>query len=146
MPVAEGAPKPGSAEVGLVSTPQKLADVLAFDDATRGPWDSLILIMKKIPQAQRPYLAGLGALITIAALAIDPISQAIFEHKGCSRAADSVNGIIAEIPRANHCTAGPMDSDIVKGLADPQELASLINVKCATGNCTFGNGDNGSHF
>ncbi|KAI3558997.1 hypothetical protein CABS01_07215 [Colletotrichum abscissum] len=92
------------------------------------------------------YLAGLGALITIAALAIDPISQAMFEHKGCSRAADSVNGIIAEIPRANHYTVGPMDSGIVKGLAEPRELASLINVKCATGNCTFGNGDNGSHF
>ncbi|KAK1546405.1 hypothetical protein CPAR01_00372 [Colletotrichum paranaense] len=91
-----------------------------------------------------PVAEGLGALITIAALAIDPISQAMFDHKGCSRAADSVNGIIAEIPRANHYTAGPMDSDIVKGLADPQELASLTNVKCATGNCTFGNGDNGN--
>ncbi|KAK1446639.1 hypothetical protein CCUS01_12272 [Colletotrichum cuscutae] len=79
-----------------------------------------------------PVAEGLGALITIAALAIDPISQAMFDHKGCSRAADSVNGIIAEIPRANHYAAGPMDSDIVKGLADPQELASLINVKCAT--------------
>ncbi|EXF86189.1 hypothetical protein CFIO01_02248 [Colletotrichum fioriniae PJ7] len=143
MPVAEGL---GQLKWDWFQRPQKLADVVAFDDATRGPWGSLILITKKMPQAQRPYLAGLGALITITALAIDPISQAMIEHKGCSRAADSFNGIIAEIPRANHYTAGPMDSDIVKGLADPQELASLINVKCATGNCTFGNGDNGSYF
>ncbi|KAL0766935.1 hypothetical protein CaCOL14_010506 [Colletotrichum acutatum] len=70
----------------------------------------------------------------------------MIEHKGCSRAADSVNGIIAEIPRAKYYKAGSMDSDIVKGLADSQELASLINFKCATGNCTFGNEDNGSQF
>ncbi|KAH8421576.1 metallopeptidase [Colletotrichum scovillei] len=143
MPVAEGL---GQLKWDWFQHPQKLADVVAFDDATRGPWGSLLLITKKITQEQRPYLAGLGALITIAAIAIDPVSQAMVEHKGCSRAADSVNGIIAEIPRVNHYTAGPMDSDIVKGLADPQDLASMINFKCATGNCTFENEENGSPF
>ena len=52
---------------------RKLRDIQSFDDATRGPWGSTIMIF----QHKALSLASLGATITILALAFDPFFQQI---------------------------------------------------------------------
>ncbi|KXH38468.1 hypothetical protein CSIM01_05593 [Colletotrichum simmondsii] len=164
MPVAEGL---GQLKWDWFQRPRRLADIVLFDDATRGPWGSLMLIIKRVFQVQRTYLAGLGALITVAALAIDPISQAMIEHKRCLLPTQSANASLAEVPRANNYSAsrihnnpilyfsdsepgGPlgtiMESAIKQGLIQPQETAAMINFKCTMGNCNFTGEVHGSYF
>ncbi|KXH65228.1 hypothetical protein CNYM01_13633 [Colletotrichum nymphaeae SA-01] len=164
MPVAEGI---GQLKWDWFQRPRRLADIVLYDDATRGPWGSLMLIIKRVFQVQRTYLAGLGALITVAALAIDPISQAMIEHKRCLLPTQSANASLAEVPRANNYSAGRirnepvlyfsdsepggllgaiMESAIKQGLIQPQETAAMINFRCPTGNCNFTGEGHGSCF
>lgn len=106
------------------------------------------------------YLAGLGCLITIAALAIDPISQAMIEHRGCHIIREPGVLEAAVVPRANYYTASEawspeqidyaidptMEAALNKGLIDPEETETQIKAQCSTGNCTFLQGNDGYFF
>ncbi|KAJ0165680.1 hypothetical protein CTA2_10388 [Colletotrichum tanaceti] len=50
LPIAEGL---GQLKWNWFHRPQKLADVALFDNASRGPWGSLLLIVKQIPRPQK---------------------------------------------------------------------------------------------
>ncbi|KAF3799379.1 hypothetical protein GCG54_00001421, partial [Colletotrichum gloeosporioides] len=76
MPVAEGL---GQLKWEWFNQPRRLADVVLFDDASRGPWGSLVLIVKQTFRLEH----SIGAIITVAALAIDPFSQAMIEYRPC---------------------------------------------------------------
>jgi hypothetical protein len=54
----------------------RLSDLEVFDEASRGPWGSLELIMR-LNFNSRTLLAIWGSLITIVALAMDPFAQQI---------------------------------------------------------------------
>ncbi|CAI0643376.1 unnamed protein product [Colletotrichum noveboracense] len=138
--------------------PRTLADVVLFDDASRGPWGSLMLIVKQPLPLKHSYVASIGALITIAALAIDPFSQAMVEYRTCPQILAHET---AEIARTNNYSAGSghymtsyaeaaldfsMLTALHNGLVDSEETESLINIKCTTGNCTFGDMDHGEFF
>lgn len=107
------------------------------------------------------YLPVLGAFITIAALAIDPITQAMIEHKGCLLPIEPWRTDVAEVSRTNYYLGSytnptdnltglgadnSMEMAIDRGLHYPQETADLVNFKCATGNCTFQQGTEGSSW
>ncbi|KAK2756887.1 hypothetical protein CKAH01_17074 [Colletotrichum kahawae] len=96
------------------------------------------------------YVASIGAVITVAALAIDPFSQAMIEYRACPQI---LGRETAETPRTNNYSAflerdgmllpeASLDPSLLvalyKGLVDPEETESLLDVKCTTGNCTFG--------
>lgn len=57
--------------------PHRLKDLQIFDDASRGPAGSAILLWKLNVKA---FIASTGALITIAALANDPLTQALLSY------------------------------------------------------------------
>ncbi|KAF5503032.1 hypothetical protein CGCF413_v005852 [Colletotrichum fructicola] len=137
------------------SQPRRLADVVLFDDASRGPWGSLMLLVKQTFRLEHSYVASIGAIITIAALAIDPFSQAMIEYRPCPQI---LGHEVAETPRTNNYSAGvdrlvvdvaadpSMLGAIYKGLVDPEETESLLDVKCTTGNCTFGEMGHDEYF
>jgi len=56
--------------------PRNLAHLQLFDDASRGPWGAAVFLWGTRGRAK---LAALGAIITIAALAIEPFAQQILE-------------------------------------------------------------------
>jgi hypothetical protein len=56
--------------------PRKLIYFNILDEASRGPWGSLDLLWK----TRRPSVVGLGALITIFAIGVDPFMQQIISY------------------------------------------------------------------
>ncbi|OBR10854.1 Carboxylic ester hydrolase [Colletotrichum higginsianum IMI 349063] len=159
LPIAEGL---GQLKWNWFHRPQKLADVALFDNASRGPWGSLLLIIKQIPRPHKSYLAGFGSLITIAALAIDPVSQAMIEHRECHLTREPGVVEVAEVPRTNNYTASDvyvfdhfktqldlsptMEVALHKGLWDPEETETMIQFQCPTGDCTFTKGNDSFFF
>ncbi|KAH0424822.1 hypothetical protein CcaCcLH18_11320 [Colletotrichum camelliae] len=138
MPVAEGI---GQLKWDWFRRPQKLADINMFDNASRGPWGSLIMIITRATSLNEGYLAGLGAFITIAALAVDPFSQAMVELRPCDNAASFG---LAEVPRTNNFSGTETDilSDqrvqtIYNALSSPRQTAELLDVKCTSGNSSY---------
>ena len=55
-------------------SPRTLSQLQVFDDASRGPWGSLVLLWKTKATA---LLASLGAFITILLLAFEPFTQQV---------------------------------------------------------------------
>ncbi|KAL1644183.1 hypothetical protein SLS58_004463 [Diplodia intermedia] len=104
----------------------------------------------------RNFLAGLGAVITIVAMAIDPFSQQILQYYTCLR---PLHGAITSIPRTNGYTSNAfqtgadvhemdpqMSITIYTGLLNPPaNSSSSISISCPTGNCTYPS-DNGTTF
>ncbi|KAL6884705.1 hypothetical protein GGI43DRAFT_426742 [Trichoderma evansii] len=121
----------------------------------RGPWGSVLLILHQFTRADRSYLASLGALIVIIALAVDPFSQALVNYYSCLRHATSP----AAIPRGDNYTAfgahifglqnsldGPMQLAVYLGLLEPPVNSSVsVVANCPTGSCTFPS-DQGATF
>ncbi|CAM1508163.1 Fc.00g050110.m01.CDS01 [Cosmosporella sp. VM-42] len=126
---------------------RSLADIEVYDLASRGPWGSFLLIVNQFARRQRSYLASLGALVLIIALAVDPFSQAMVDYRSCLRRSSSP----AAIPRATnynafgtHQSAGeqsldaPMQLAVYLGLLDPPANSSTsVVADCPTRNCTF---------
>ncbi|KAH9234134.1 hypothetical protein K456DRAFT_1817095, partial [Colletotrichum gloeosporioides 23] len=156
MPIAEGL---GQLKWEWFRHPRYLTDIEIFDNASRGPWGSILLIVGQIPRSDKPFLAGLGAFVTILALVVDPLSQAMIRHRPCDRELDTA--IVAQVARTNTYNGNhgrfhspeaeaslheAMIGAIYRGLVDPQETSTLIDFKCATGNCTFGQQSDGAFF
>ncbi|KAK8203715.1 hypothetical protein IWZ01DRAFT_560151 [Phyllosticta capitalensis] len=129
--------------------PNKLSDLELFDQASRGPWGCLCLLYDSLKGARKRYLAVFGALLSIVALGIDPMSQGIVQYYECQRAAP--HGI-ARIPLTNQYTAagpktgtaqgpsyvldGPMTVAIYMGLLIPP-TSTTVSIECSTGYCNF---------
>lgn len=93
-------------------------------------------------------LARFGALLTVLAFAADPFSQQIVEYVDCPQ--NSTNSQ-ASVARTNSYMAqgghtGAMEADIDSPMAvaintglvnPPANIASLVNIDCVSGNCTF---------
>jgi hypothetical protein len=56
--------------------PQKMWDFEIFDSASRGPWGSMLLLIR----TKGKSLAALGAIVTVFALALDPFFQQVVEY------------------------------------------------------------------
>ncbi|KAK1706325.1 hypothetical protein BDP67DRAFT_569640 [Colletotrichum lupini] len=142
LPVAEGL---GQLKWNWFDRSQTLGDLVLFDNASRGPWG---------------YLAGLGAFITVAALAIDAFSQATINLGSCNITAEFG---IAEVSRTNNYSGNPQQRDssldaapitsnlkmrkaINKRLVDPAKAGELINFACTSRNCTFTQDGGGGYF
>ncbi|KAK7960767.1 hypothetical protein PG988_011981 [Apiospora saccharicola] len=98
--------------------PRPLKDMETFDDASRGPWGCLMLML----DFRSHYVASFGAFLTILAMAGDPFAQQIVQTLPC-KLKDTLE--VARIPRANiynqtHRTANgpfPGSTDIYPALA-----------------------------
>lgn len=127
--------------------PRPLKDLETFDDASRGPWGSIILML----ELRSHYVASFGAFLTVIAMAVDPFAQQIVQTQPC-QLKDTL--AVARIPRANiynqtvrtatDAFPGKIDIHpalavaIYKGLIDPPDnVSSIISPICPSGNCTF---------
>lgn len=126
--------------------PRPLKDIETFDDASRGPWGSFLLLL----DMRSHYIASLGAFLTVIALAVDPFTQQVVQTQECMRLDASA---VARIPRANvydrngekvmashgeYSLYLPMAATIYSGLISPPDNASaVIAPVCPSGNCTF---------
>lgn len=103
----------------------------------------------------RRWLANLGAVITIAALAVDPFSQQIIQFQPCLW---NATGLAAQIPKAQTFQpgittpsvkprmTGSMQAAIYMGLLSPPlNSSATVTASCQTGNCTFPS-DRGATF
>ena len=118
-----------------------LSDLTSFDDASRGAWGSLSLLWTL---KGRHIVASCGALVTVAALFIDPFAQQVISTTQCTT---DVQSSQAMIPRTNfyneagpHVGAGatalPVDVQRVinAGIFNP---GAEVPYGCPSGNCTF---------
>ncbi|KAJ9616769.1 hypothetical protein H2200_000488 [Cladophialophora chaetospira] len=138
-PVAEGI---GQLKWDWFQRDRNLIDLNRLDSASRGPWGSCCLLFTNY----KHYLAFLGALVTIVALAIDPFSQQVIKYTFCRQ---PVSNLGASVTVANNYTqaVGPLDLQMASaayvGILNPAANASAaISFTCNTGNCTFSNGQN----
>lgn len=121
-----------------------LIDMSRFDNASRGPWGSFLLVGTLYG---RSTLATLGAAIIILTIAIDPFAQQVVHYYSCNLPSTSTN---ATMPRtglfqetgstrlrvnANTITAG-LASAINAGVFSAN-AAMQITSACPSGNCRF---------
>lgn len=121
-----------------------LSDMEIYDEASRGTWGALKLLVK----ARGGFYGSFGAVLTIIALTLGPFAQQVASYR--SHMVQSLNG--ASIPRALNYTGYlpglsssngfvpilPMKSAVYAGLfAENNNPSAALNVTCSTGNCTF---------
>ncbi|KAF6810807.1 hypothetical protein CPLU01_15228 [Colletotrichum plurivorum] len=129
---------------------------------------SLILPIAEVTFKNTPIGLAFGALITVAALAVDPFSQAIIEHRTCPQVVQETPKTMRfrdppTTPRTNNYTGllpgakykaefarAALDlstsTALYRGLVDPRSSVSLLDRHCSTGNCTFGEASGGGDY
>lgn len=128
--------------MGLVFKVSALQRSVQVDLASRGPWGAVRLLWTL---RDRHWVATVGALVTVAALAIDPFAQLLIRYDNCNV---QLSNTFAVIPKKNtfseiglHIDAGystltyGLQSAINTGLFNPEAIN--IPHSCTTGNCTF---------
>lgn len=70
-----------------------LSHVQAFDDASRGPWGSMLFVFRA---KRSPLLATAAALLTVATLAFEPTLQQIIEYSTREAVLHNVTAYIAQ--------------------------------------------------
>jgi hypothetical protein len=121
-----------------------LIDLSRFDNASRGPWGSFLLVLML---HGRSLLATLGALITVLTIAIDPFAQQVVHYYSCNLAFTGAN---ATMPRTglfqeagsvhlsvNANTVTPGLASAINAGVFSAEAAMRITSDCPSGNCQF---------
>ncbi|KAK6069239.1 hypothetical protein SCUP234_07097 [Seiridium cupressi] len=123
-----------------------LADMEAFDEASRGTWGAL----KLLATARGGFLGSLGAIIAIVTLALGPFAQQIVTYQTRSITIESPDSAI--IARAMNYTGAlpgkttptgyvpilPLKSAVYNGLfAENGRPNAALKFECQTGNCTW---------
>ncbi|XXH05686.1 hypothetical protein Hte_012121 [Hypoxylon texense] len=121
-----------------------LADMEAFDEASRGTWGAL----KLLATMRGGWLGSFGAVVAIVALALGPFAQQVVTYE--SRSVESPEG--ASINRALNYTGAlpgktsstgfvpilPLKSAVYNGLfAESGRPGAALAFACPTGNCTW---------
>ncbi|KAF2819752.1 hypothetical protein CC86DRAFT_429958 [Ophiobolus disseminans] len=128
---------------------RKLFDFYAFDNASRGPWGSAVLLCT----TKGRHLVSVGAAITVLALAFEPFfqqsvsypSRTIITGSGSVSIAISYNAkeqtALEEVGTwstgAKNITARNLASKIANTLADRREYSQAPPSVCPTGRCTW---------
>jgi Protein of unknown function (DUF3176) len=118
-----------------------LEDLTRYDMASRGAWGAVRLLWTL---RGRDLVASIGAVVTIAALAIDPFAQQIIHYYTCQIELTTAQ---AAIPRTNlFYEPGLHDGNLQISISTGMQSAVNIGVfqpavdvrfDCLTGNCTF---------
>jgi len=119
---------------------KQMWDFEIFDNASRGPWGSLLLLMRTKGKA----LAALGAMITLCMMALDPFFQQVvsFPDRWALE-----NDLISKIPKTVRYDPG-IGKEMLDGVENASTDPDLFHLteKFAYGNGSqpvpFGNGTN----
>ncbi|KAI1378606.1 hypothetical protein F4677DRAFT_372677 [Hypoxylon crocopeplum] len=121
-----------------------LADMEAFDEASRGTWGAMKLLVK----ARGGFLGSFGAIVAIVALALSPFAQQVVTYQ--TRSVENLQG--ASINRALNYTGAlpgntsstgfvpllPLKSAVYNGLfAENGRPGAALAFECQSGNCTW---------
>ncbi|EUC37420.1 hypothetical protein COCVIDRAFT_14489 [Bipolaris victoriae FI3] len=123
--------------------PTPLSDIEVFDEASRGSWGSLKLLVT----GRGGLLGSFGAIVAIVGLALGPFAQQIATYK--MRTVESDVGAI--IPRAVNYTGAltgnsstgfvpilPLKAAVYNGLfAENNRPAASLKFQCSSGNCAW---------
>ncbi|KAL4891331.1 hypothetical protein BDV59DRAFT_182242 [Aspergillus ambiguus] len=113
-----------------------LYDLQSFDDVTRGPWGSIMVLMKWPHKGH--LLISLGAIITIVSSAFDPFTQQILKFSvrqapSASSVATAKQSILPWIPMN-----GGMEEAILYAIDTGVYSAGFeLDPVCPSGNCTW---------
>lgn len=127
----------GQMQWSWLTLERPLHDAALYDGAGRGPWGSLQLLYT---QRFRQPLAAVGAIITIMAVAVDPMVQGLVHPVDCST---EMKNEIASLPRTSafhykRNTYVTLDHEVLtRGIF---YTGSTLSAECSTGNCTFWEG------
>lgn len=114
-----------------LKTSRKLQDLQIHDDASRGPWGAMTML---VYLRARP-IASIGAIITILALAIDPFVQQVLTYP--TRMVESLDAA-PSLTRARSFAVDPTSDEwvnaIARGMFSPAEQFDR-QPGCPTGNC-----------
>lgn len=115
-----------------------LGDIIRYQRAGAGAVGSFRCLFSR--HIRQP-LTGLGALITVLAIAIDPFIQQLVAHVDCSQ---PMHGVNASMPRTSYFNSSwdsmrwePIESMTPSYMAAFFTTQNLTSFHCATGNCTF---------
>ncbi|KAL5113231.1 hypothetical protein ACEQ8H_008898 [Pleosporales sp. CAS-2024a] len=121
-----------------------LSDMEVFDDASRGSWGS----MKLLVTARGGYLGTFGAIVAVVGLTLGPFAQQIATYK--VRHVESSVGAV--VPRALNYTGAlvgntsstgyvpilPLKAAVYNGLfAESNRPAASLQFTCQSGNCAW---------
>lgn len=101
---------------------QRLVDLQLFDDASRGPWGSAVLITRLIAYSRSLIAIGL-ACITIIALGIDPCAQQVLEFP--VQSTNLTNSTVALGRAGAYFSKGLIEADISK-FSNPHEVPHKV--------------------
>lgn len=110
---------------------EQLQHIQLFDDASRGPWGSMMMLFSHKGWS----LASLGALITLLALAFDPFMQQILRYP--IRQAPSPSKV-ATVKQARSFLIPEIDTSYMKAISTGiWSDEAVFNPSCPSGNCTW---------
>ncbi|KAI1840979.1 hypothetical protein JX266_012839 [Neoarthrinium moseri] len=123
-----------------------LADMETFDEASRGTWGALKLLIS----ARGGFLGSLGAVIAIVTLALGPFAQQIVTYQTRSimietpdsatiaRALNYTGALPGETTPTGYVPILPLKSAVYNGLfAENGRPNAALKFGCQTGNCTW---------
>ncbi|KAI9776888.1 MAG: hypothetical protein M1839_009336 [Geoglossum umbratile] len=124
--------------------PRRLRDLDMFDQASRGPWGSILLLVA----TREIHLAILGCCIYLVSFAIGPFTQQSIKSIPCNKLVIGVNSSlpIAKFVSVDSLLQGGfsdsfidlgMRGAVINRLANLRGNDSTISATCPTGNCTF---------
>ena len=120
---------------------KSVLDTQVFDDASRGPWGSAVLLATPHTWS----LVSMGALVSIFALALDPFAQQLLSYPtrqviATDAAAQASNILQAASFVVDNTSRSRSDmaNRVIASLWDPEtEAEGFAAVKCPTGNCVW---------
>lgn len=124
-----------------------LRDFQAFDKAAKGPLSAASLL---VTLGRRPHLAMIGAVLVIAALAIDPFIQQVIDfpsqpielssNASIPRATTygAFNlGSLEEVNAVQSSYGNQLSAAVLAAIYNPDAASLQVAPFCSTGNCSF---------
>ncbi|KAI0102619.1 hypothetical protein GGR51DRAFT_527087 [Nemania sp. FL0031] len=146
VPIAEGISQLKWSSFWLREAP--LHELAAFDEASRGPWGSLLLFWPNNGHfKRRPFLSLVAAFITIASLALEPFAQQIVAFKSERMERPGMEALIP-VTQMYESRIWQDGAAYILGGAGSREMEGAffnglysssipIEFTCASGNCSW---------
>ncbi|KAF2972258.1 hypothetical protein GQX73_g1260 [Xylaria multiplex] len=120
---------------------KSVLDTQLFDDASRGPWGSIVLLATPHTWS----LASMGALVSILALALDPFAQQLLSYPTRQIIATDAAAQASNMLQATSFVVGntsrsrsDITNRVIASLWDLEsEAEGFATVRCPTGNCAW---------
>lgn len=113
-----------------------LSEMQAFDDASRGPVGSVLLMRTVFRKPALLLILSIGVL----SIFIGPLSQQAITVVECSYEDPTRDAFIPTVQTLGYQDNVPSISvkgTIISSLANPNSSGSMIRATCSSGNCTF---------